>query len=74
MPEDHMGDEKDWGVFTGDLERSDSGNGQKLCYQRRRWRILWSKARLPSGGLSLADATVAQCGTIQLDMQLPERI
>ena len=52
MPEDHMGSEEDWEHVTEDtLKEAIDRDGQGLCHQRGRRRLLRPQAGLPSGGL-----------------------
>ncbi len=70
MPEDHIGDQGGLGFRTETLQGGHHRARQGLCRQRGRRRILRPQAGLPPCGLS---RRTWQCGTIQLDIQLPER-
>ncbi len=52
MPEDHMGDVKDWDFATETLKGRCDRDGQELRHQRGRRRVLRPEAGLPSGGLA----------------------
>ena len=70
MPEDHMGDEKDWEFATNTL-------GEAVSEMGKTYEINEGDGAFygPKLDFHLADCLgrTWQCGTIQLDMQLPER-
>ena len=70
MPEDHMGDEKDWDFATKTLEAAVEELGKKYVINEGDGAFYGPKL-----DFHLADSLgrTWQCGTIQLDMQLPER-
>ncbi len=70
MPEDHMGDEKDWAFATETLETAVKEMGKDYVINEGDGAFYGPKL-----DFHLADSLgrTWQCGTIQLDMQLPER-
>ena len=70
MPEDHMGDEKDWDFATRTLEAAIEELGKNYVINEGDGAFYGPKL-----DFHLADSLgrTWQCGTIQLDMQLPER-
>ena len=70
MPEDHMGDEKDWDFATETLKTAVSEMGKEYIINEGDGAFYGPKL-----DFHLADSLgrTWQCGTIQLDMQLPER-
>lgn len=70
MPEDHMGDEKDWDFATETLKAAVSEMGKSYVINEGDGAFYGPKL-----DFHLADSLgrTWQCGTIQLDMQLPER-
>ena len=70
MPEDHMGDEKDWDFATEPLKQAVEEMGKTYVINEGDGAFYGPKL-----DFHLADALgrTWQCGTIQLDMQLPER-
>ncbi|MDO5785520.1 MAG: threonine--tRNA ligase [Eubacteriales bacterium] len=70
MPEDHMGDEKDWDFATETLKAAVSEMGKDYVINEGDGAFYGPKL-----DFHLADSLgrTWQCGTIQLDMQLPER-
>ncbi len=70
MPEDHMGDEKDWEFATETLKRAVEEMGKSYVINEGDGAFYGPKL-----DFHLADSLgrTWQCGTIQLDMQLPER-
>jgi len=70
MPEDHMGDEKDWDFATETLKAAVSEMGKDYIINEGDGAFYGPKL-----DFHLADSLgrTWQCGTIQLDMQLPER-
>jgi threonyl-tRNA synthetase len=70
MPEDHMGDEKDWDFATETLKQAVTEMGKKFVINEGDGAFYGPKL-----DFHLADSLgrTWQCGTIQLDMQLPER-
>ena len=70
MPEDHMGDEKDWDFATETLKRAVEEMGKDYIINEGDGAFYGPKL-----DFHLADSLgrTWQCGTIQLDMQLPER-
>ena len=70
MPEDHMGDEKDWDFAQETLKEAISEMGKSFVINEGDGAFYGPKL-----DFHLADSLgrTWQCGTIQLDMQLPER-
>ena len=70
MPEDHMGDEKDWDFATETLTQAVTEMGKDYVINEGDGAFYGPKL-----DFHLADSLgrTWQCGTIQLDMQLPER-
>ena len=70
MPEDHMGDEKDWDFATETLKAAVEELGKDYVINEGDGAFYGPKL-----DFHLADSLgrTWQCGTIQLDMQLPER-
>lgn len=70
MPDDHMGDEKDWDFATETLKAAVSEMGKDYVINEGDGAFYGPKL-----DFHLADSLgrTWQCGTIQLDMQLPER-
>ena len=70
MPEDHMGDEKDWDFATETLKLAVEEMGKDYIINEGDGAFYGPKL-----DFHLADSLgrTWQCGTIQLDMQLPER-
>ena len=70
MPEDHMGDEKDWNFATETLKTAVAEMGKDYVINEGDGAFYGPKL-----DFHLADSLgrTWQCGTIQLDMQLPER-
>ena len=70
MPEDHMGDEKDWDFATETLKKAIEELGKDYVINEGDGAFYGPKL-----DFHLADSLgrTWQCGTIQLDMQLPER-
>jgi len=70
MPEDHMGDEKDWDFATETLKQAVEEMGKTYIINEGDGAFYGPKL-----DFHLADSLgrTWQCGTIQLDMQLPER-
>ena len=70
MPEDHMGDEKDWEFAQDTLKESITEMGKSYTVNEGDGAFYGPKL-----DFHLADSIgrTWQCGTIQLDMQLPER-
>ncbi|MDO5548281.1 MAG: threonine--tRNA ligase [Eubacteriales bacterium] len=70
MPEDHMGDEKDWDFATETLKQAVTEMGKDFVINEGDGAFYGPKL-----DFHLADSLgrTWQCGTIQLDMQLPER-
>ena len=70
MPEDHMGDEKDWEFATETLKAAIEELGKDYVINEGDGAFYGPKL-----DFHLADSLgrTWQCGTIQLDMQLPER-
>ncbi|MGM9538098.1 MAG: threonine--tRNA ligase [Candidatus Onthomonas sp.] len=70
MPEDHMGDEKDWEFATETLKAAVTEMGKTFVINEGDGAFYGPKL-----DFHLADSLgrTWQCGTIQLDMQLPER-
>ena len=70
MPEDHMGDEKDWDFATETLKAAVSEMGKDFVINEGDGAFYGPKLDFH---LSDSLGRTWQCGTIQLDMQLPER-
>ena len=70
MPEDHMGEEKDWDFATETLKKAVEEMGKDYIINEGDGAFYGPKL-----DFHLADSLgrTWQCGTIQLDMQLPER-
>ena len=70
MPEDHMGDEKDWEFAQDTLRNAITEMGKEYSINEGDGAFYGPKL-----DFHLADSLgrTWQCGTIQLDMQLPER-
>ncbi|MCD7858554.1 MAG: threonine--tRNA ligase [Firmicutes bacterium] len=70
MPDDHMGDEKDWEFATETLKKAVEEMGKTYSINEGDGAFYGPKL-----DFHLADSLgrTWQCGTIQLDMQLPER-
>ena len=70
MPEDHMGDEKDWEFAQDTLKEAITELGKSYTVNEGDGAFYGPKL-----DFHLADSIgrTWQCGTIQLDMQLPER-
>ena len=70
MPEDHMGDVKDWDFATETLKKAVEEMGKSYVINEGDGAFYGPKL-----DFHLADSLgrTWQCGTIQLDMQLPER-
>ena len=70
MPEDHMGDKKDWDFATETLKTAVEEMGKSYVINEGDGAFYGPKL-----DFHLADSLgrTWQCGTIQLDMQLPER-
>ena len=70
MPEDHMGDEKDWNFAQETLKEAITEMGKTYVVNEGDGAFYGPKL-----DFHLADSLgrTWQCGTIQLDMQLPER-
>ena len=70
MPEDHMGDEKDWDFATETLKQAVEELDKSYVINEGDGAFYGPKL-----DFHLADSLgrTWQCGTIQLDMQLPER-
>lgn len=70
MPEDHMGDEKDWDFATETLKSAVEEMGKTYVINEGDGAFYGPKL-----DFHLSDCLdrTWQCGTIQLDMQLPER-
>ena len=70
MPEDHMGEEKDWNFATETLKEAVTEMGKDYVINEGDGAFYGPKL-----DFHLADSLgrTWQCGTIQLDMQLPER-
>lgn len=70
MPEDHMGEEKDWDFATETLKQAITEMGKDYIVNEGDGAFYGPKL-----DFHLADSLgrTWQCGTIQLDMQLPER-
>ena len=70
MPEDHMGDEKDWDFATETLKEAVTEMGKTYVINEGDGAFYGPKLDFH---LSDCLGRTWQCGTIQLDMQLPER-
>ena len=70
MPEDHMGDEKDWNFATETLKTAVTEMGKDFVINEGDGAFYGPKLDFH---LSDSLGRTWQCGTIQLDMQLPER-
>ena len=70
MPEDHMGDEKDWDFATETLKAAVEEMGKTYVINEGDGAFYGPKLDFH---LSDSLGRTWQCGTIQLDMQLPER-
>ena len=70
MPEDHMGDIKDWDFATETLKEAVSEMGKDYVINEGDGAFYGPKLDVH---LSDCLGRTWQCGTIQLDMQLPER-
>ena len=70
MPEDHMGDEKDWDFATETLKAAVEELGKTYVINEGDGAFYGPKLDFH---LSDSLGRTWQCGTIQLDMQLPER-
>ncbi len=70
MPEDHMGDEKDWDFATETLKAAVEEMGKSYVINEGDGAFYGPKLDFH---LSDSLGRTWQCGTIQLDMQLPER-
>lgn len=70
MPEDHMGDEKDWDFATETLKQAVEEMGKTYIINEGDGAFYGPKLDFH---LSDCLGRTWQCGTIQLDMQLPER-
>ena len=70
MPEDHMGDEKDWDFATETLKTAVTEMGKDFVINEGDGAFYGPKLDFH---LSDSLGRTWQCGTIQLDMQLPER-
>lgn len=70
MPEDHMGDIKDWNFATETLKEAVSEMGKDYVINEGDGAFYGPKLDFH---LSDCLGRTWQCGTIQLDMQLPER-
>ncbi len=70
MPEDHMGDEKDWDFATETLKAAIEELGKEYVINEGDGAFYGPKLDFH---LSDCLGRTWQCGTIQLDMQLPER-
>ncbi len=70
MPEDHIGDEETWNFATETLKSAISGMGKEYVINEGDGAFYGPKL-----DFHLADSLgrTWQCGTIQLDMQMPER-
>lgn len=70
MPEDHIGDVKDWDFATETLKAAITELGKEYVINEGDGAFYGPKL-----DFHLADCLgrTWQCGTIQLDMQLPER-
>ena len=70
MPDDHMGDEKDWDFATETLKAAVTEMGKDFVINEGDGAFYGPKLDFH---LSDSLGRTWQCGTIQLDMQLPER-
>ncbi len=70
MPEDHMGEEKDWDFATETLKEAVTEMGKSYIINEGDGAFYGPKLDFH---LSDCLGRTWQCGTIQLDMQLPER-
>lgn len=70
MPEDHMGDIKDWDFATETLKKAVEEMGKEYVINEGDGAFYGPKLDFH---LSDSLGRTWQCGTIQLDMQLPER-
>lgn len=70
MPEDHIGDEKTWDFATETLKKAISDMGKDFVINEGDGAFYGPKLDFH---LSDSLGRTWQCGTIQLDMQLPER-
>jgi len=70
MPEDHMGDEKDWDFATETLKAAVEELGKSYIINEGDGAFYGPKLDFH---LSDCLGRTWQCGTIQLDLQLPER-
>jgi len=70
MPEDHMGDEKDWDFATETLRLAITEMGKDFAINEGDGAFYGPKLDFH---LSDSLGRTWQCGTIQLDMQMPER-
>ncbi len=70
MPEDHMGDEKDWDFATETLKAAVEELGKSYIINEGDGAFYGAKLDFH---LEDSIGRTWQCGTIQLDMQLPER-
>jgi threonyl-tRNA synthetase len=70
MPEDHMGDKKDWDFATETLKAAVTEMGKDYVINEGDGAFYGPKLDFH---LSDSLGRTWQCGTIQLDMQLPER-
>ncbi len=70
MPEDHMGDEKDWDFATETLKAAVQELGKSYVINEGDGAFYGPKLDFH---LEDSIGRTWQCGTIQLDMQLPER-
>jgi threonyl-tRNA synthetase len=70
MPEDHMGDEKDWDFATETLKAAVEELGKSYVINEGDGAFYGPKLDFH---LEDSIGRTWQCGTIQLDMQLPER-
>ncbi len=70
MPEDHMGDEKDWDFTTETLKAAVEELGKSYIINEGDGAFYGPKLDFH---LEDSIGRTWQCGTIQLDMQLPER-
>ena len=70
MPEDHIGDEKTWNFATETLKKAITDMGKEFVINEGDGAFYGPKL-----DFHLADSLgrTWQCGTIQLDMQMPER-
>ena len=70
MPEDHMGEEKDWDFATETLKKAVEEMGKDYIINEGDGAFYGPKLDFH---LAASLGRTWQCGTIQLDMQLPER-